>query len=50
MGDEEFYEAAVRHWIDGTILEQQEEYDNAVCMQILKIPSFRMPFKQYFWN
>lgn len=33
MGDEEFYEAAVRHWIDGTILEQQEEYDNAVCMQ-----------------
>ena len=27
MGDEEFYEAAVRHWIDGTILEQQEEYD-----------------------
>ena len=33
MGDEDFYEAAIRHWIDGTILEQQEEYDNAVCMQ-----------------
>lgn len=33
MSDEEFYEAAIRHWMDGTILEQQEEYDNAVCMQ-----------------
>lgn len=30
---EDFYEAAVRHWIDGKILEDQEEYDNAVCMQ-----------------
>ena len=33
MADEDFYEAAVRHWIDGAILEEQEEYDNAVCMQ-----------------
>ncbi len=33
MTGENFYEAAVRHWIDGTILQEQEEYDNAVCMQ-----------------
>ena len=33
MGNENFYEAAIRHWSDGKILEQQEEYDNAVCMQ-----------------
>jgi len=33
MSDEEFYEAAIRHWMGGIILEQQEEYDNAVCMQ-----------------
>lgn len=31
--DENFYEAAIRHWVDGCILEAQEEYDNAVCMQ-----------------
>lgn len=30
---ENFYEAAVRHWIDGRILEENGEYDNAVCMQ-----------------
>lgn len=33
MAGEDFYEAAVRHWIDGIILEEQKEYDNAVCMQ-----------------
>lgn len=33
MADDNFHEAAVRHWIDGKILEEQEEYDNAVCMQ-----------------
>ena len=33
MAGEDFYEAAVRHWIDGIILEEQNEYDNAVCMQ-----------------
>lgn len=33
MANEDFYEAAIRHWIDGNILEEQEEYDNAVCMQ-----------------
>lgn len=33
MAAEDFYEAAFRHWIDGSILEEQEEYDNAVCMQ-----------------
>lgn len=32
MADENFYESAVRHWMDGLILERQEEYDNAVCM------------------
>ena len=31
--NEDFYDAAIRHWIDGEILEEQEEYDNAVCMQ-----------------
>lgn len=30
---ENFYDAAFRHWIDGCILENEEEYDNAVCMQ-----------------
>ena len=30
---EEFFEAAVRHWYDGKILEENAEYDNAVCMQ-----------------
>ena len=33
MGNEDFYEAAIRHWTDGKVLEQQEEYDNAVCLQ-----------------
>lgn len=33
MADDNFYEAAIRHWIDGKILEEQEEYDNSVCMQ-----------------
>ncbi|MEY8426158.1 hypothetical protein AALA00_00270 [Lachnospiraceae bacterium 46-15] len=33
MSNENFYEAAVRHWVDGRVLEQEEEYDNAVCMQ-----------------
>ncbi len=33
MGDENFYEAAIRHLYDGKVLEQREEYDNAVCMQ-----------------
>lgn len=33
MANEDFYEAALRHWIDGSILEDQGEYDNAVCMQ-----------------
>lgn len=33
MTNEDFYEAAIRHWIDGSILEGQGEYDNAVCMQ-----------------
>lgn len=33
MADEDFYEAAIRHWIDGIILEEQGEYDNAVCLQ-----------------
>lgn len=32
MTMENFYEAAVRHWIDGGILEANGEYDNAVCM------------------
>lgn len=32
-GDEDFYGAAVRHWVDGAILEEQGEYDSAVCMQ-----------------
>ena len=31
--EENFYDAAARHWIDGKILEENEEYDNAVCMQ-----------------
>ena len=31
--EENFYDAAVRHWLDGKILEENEEYDNAVCMQ-----------------
>ena len=30
---EEFYDAAIRHWYDGRILEENMEYDNAVCMQ-----------------
>lgn len=33
MTNEDFYEAAIRHWLDGSILEEQGEYDNAVCMQ-----------------
>lgn len=33
MANDDFYEAAIRHWIDGKILEEQGEYDNAVCMQ-----------------
>lgn len=33
MTNEDFYEAAIRHWIDGKILQEQGEYDNAVCMQ-----------------
>ncbi len=33
MAVEDFYEASIRHWIDGCILEENEEYDNAVCMQ-----------------
>lgn len=32
---ENFYEAAIRHWIGGAILEEQEEYANAVCMPAL---------------
>lgn len=31
--EENFYKAAVRHWVDGKILEENGEYDNAVCMQ-----------------
>lgn len=31
--EENFYDAAVRHRIDGKILEESEEYDSAVCMQ-----------------
>lgn len=31
--NENFYQAAIRHWVDGAILEQQGEYDSAVCMQ-----------------
>ena len=31
--NENFFEAAIRHWVDGCILEEHEEYDNAVCMQ-----------------
>lgn len=30
---EDFYEAAIRHWIGGCILEDAQEYDSAVCMQ-----------------
>lgn len=30
---ENFFEAAVRHWYDGKLLENHGEYDNAVCMQ-----------------
>lgn len=33
MTNEDFYEAAIRHWIDGIILDEKGEYDNAVCMQ-----------------
>lgn len=33
MIHEDFYEAAIRHWIDACILEEQGEYDNTVCMQ-----------------
>ena len=33
MAGEDFYEASIRHWIDGCILEENEEYDNAVCLQ-----------------
>lgn len=32
MANEDFYEAAMRHWVDGNILEREGEYDNAVCM------------------
>ena len=31
--NENYFEAAVRHWVDGKILEENGEYDNAVCMQ-----------------
>lgn len=31
--DENFYEAAIRQWVDGKILEEEGEYDNAVCLQ-----------------
>lgn len=31
MTNEDFYESAVRHWIGGCILIENEEYDNAVC-------------------
>lgn len=31
--NEDFYDAAVRHWYDGKLLEEEMEYDNAVCMQ-----------------
>ena len=30
---EEFFDAAVRHWYDGKLLEENMEYDTAVCMQ-----------------
>lgn len=30
--DENFYEAAIRHWIGGCVLEEAEEYDSAVGM------------------
>lgn len=30
---ENFFEAAIRHWYDGKLLEDAEEYDGAVCMQ-----------------
>lgn len=33
MAAEDFYEAALRHWIDGILLEDHGEYDNAVCLQ-----------------
>ncbi|WP_455617076.1 hypothetical protein [Eisenbergiella sp.] len=29
---ENFYEAAIRHFIDGCVLQQEESYDNAVCL------------------
>ena len=31
--NENFYEAAVRQWVDGKIREEEGEYDNAVCLQ-----------------
>lgn len=31
--EEDFFEAAIRHWYDGKLLEEEQEYDNAVCMQ-----------------
>ncbi len=33
MANENFYESAIRHWMDSCILKEREEYDNAVCMQ-----------------
>lgn len=30
--EEHFYEAAIRHYVDGTILQQEECSDNAVCL------------------
>ena len=31
--EENFYESSIRHGLDGKILEESGEYDNAVCMQ-----------------
>lgn len=31
--DENFYDAAIRHWYNGKLSESKGEYDNAVCMQ-----------------
>jgi hypothetical protein len=36
MAYEDFYESAIRHWIDGSILEENEEYDNAVVCRDLQ--------------
>lgn len=29
---ENYYESAIRHYVDGCILEREECYDNAVCL------------------